>query len=328
MLAPKPLPDTAAESVFFSTSARTRGPKPVTIESPMTAISMLLSLFMTRTSPGPRARFVSRVEKVASGWRPERCLVRSHAAMMSGATPTTPIHVLPNRIALPPAGVLDVLELEIQGAHRELGLQPKDVAGGIVGQPDFRLAGLGEQAFGLDLRLEDEGVEFTGGDLDPLSPVDADDHRVALGVVVPVELVGLADLERHGSHEIDERPFVERFGDARLFLPVADVDLALRVELVRLVCLVARFVDVLDVLQRDERCGIEPALVVIVDVKDEDAAFDVEDGVISRSAADVLDADDFHGRGAGVDEVDLRAVRQAFADSKWHAAAVGGRRRG
>ena len=69
-----------------------------------------------------------------------------------------------------------------------------------------------------------------------------------------------------------------------------------------------------DVLQRDESGRVEPAFVVVVDVKEQHFAADVEDGVIRRMSANVLDILDAHRRGAGVDEVELRLIGQLLAD--------------
>src|SRR5262249_9756186 len=89
-------------------------------------------------------------------------------------------------------------------------------------------------------------------------------------------------------------------------------------------------VDVLNVVQGHEIGGVEPALVVVVDVEEEDASLDVEDGVIARPAADGLDVLDGHRRGAGVDEVELRRVGELLADAEPDGERFGtrgGRRR-
>ena len=152
-----------------------------------------------------------------------------------------------------------------------------------------------EQALRFDAWLEHDRVELAGGHFDVLAAVDLDDDRIAIGVIVAVERVRLADDERNRAHEVDERPLVERLGDAREFLPVAGVHPPVGIELVRLVGAVFRLVDVLHVAQRDEVGRVEPALVVVVHVKEEQMAFDVEHRVVrprprtdSTSSTDIV----------------------------------------
>ena len=72
----------------------------------------------------------------------------------------------------------------------------------------------------------------------------------------------------------------EGLRDARKFLAVARVHAPVRIEIVRLVRGVFRLVDVLHVSQRDEIGRVEPALVVVVDVEEEEVALDAEYRVI------------------------------------------------
>src|SRR3954471_7936175 len=83
----------------------------------------------------------------------------------------------------------------------------------IVGEPQLRVAVLREHPFRLDHRLNDDGVERTGGKLDPLATQHPDGHGIAIGLEVALELVRASDLERQRADEVHEGTIIERFGD-------------------------------------------------------------------------------------------------------------------
>src|SRR5207244_11170264 len=64
-------------------------------------------------------------------------------------------------------------------------------------------------------RPHDDRIPLSPGGPHLLSLEHLDDHRIALGTEVAVELVALADLERNRANPVQEGRVVERIGDRR-----------------------------------------------------------------------------------------------------------------
>src|SRR6185369_12776689 len=154
---------------------------------------------------------------------------------------------------------------------------------------DLGVSVLGEDPLRLDDRLDDDRVGLARGHANALASQHLDRHRVAIGAEVPIEGVRLADGERDGAQEVEERAVVERVADAWLLrLAVLAEDGALREDLEVTLDVSAALVEILPKPQGVAGLRVDPALVAIVDAIEEGAAAHREDGVPRLAAADVL----------------------------------------
>jgi hypothetical protein len=140
----------------------------------------------------------------------------------------------------------------------------------VVGDPHLGPAALGEDPVRLDRGLDDHGVEGAGGHGHALATQHAQRHRIAIGLEVLLEAVGLPDRQRHGADVVQERAVVERRpGRRKLALVVAQivVGAAFGEDLVARRALVGPLVLVLVEAQRGEVVAREPALEDVVDAE-------------------------------------------------------------
>src|SRR3954466_13433506 len=93
---------------------------------------------------------------------------------------------------------------------RNLGLHLQDDVSIVVGEPDLGLAAFGENALGLDDRLDDDGVELPGGDLNVFAPEHPDPDRVSVEQEVVVEARVESDAQANLPDEVEDRRLIDR----------------------------------------------------------------------------------------------------------------------
>ena len=138
--------------------------------------------------------------------------------------------------------------------------------------------------------------------------------RIVLRPKVARVRVRLADDQRDGAHEIEERRVVERIAHALLLLEAALMELgAVGVDLEVAFLVVAPLVDPLVEAMRRSCCGLEPALQPVIHLEEEEAALDVEDRVVDVVSLDRISGDDRHGARADLGAADGEIVHELFA---------------
>src|SRR5688500_7317515 len=211
-------------------------------------------------------------------------------------------------------------QVQVQRAEGELRLHLEHDPVGIIGEPDLGLAAFREDAFRLDGRLDDDGLEGTSGNGDLLAAQYANLHRVPIRPEIPVELVRLPDLEGHRPDEIQERAVVEGVGDRRLLvLPVLYKSLLVGEDLEVALAVTPTLVQVLAEAERAEGPCVDPALEHIVDLVEERSALDAEDRVPGFTPTDVGDGLDLHAAAADLHRAEADVVDEAFSHVEWHA---------
>src|SRR2546423_72067 len=212
------------------------------------------------------------------------------------------------------------LEIEIERAEGQLRLQLQHDVSLVIGEPHLCLAILGKNPLRLDHRLQHDRIEGTCGNLDAFPAQNLDAHRIPVRPEVPIEVIGLADLERNCSDEIEERPVIERLTHRFFFLSRLlrrlHEDRPLRINLEPALGILSTFLELLHKSERRERFGIHPALVDVVHPIHEVAAADVERRMPYRSCAQILESDHFHVRVANAEDSELDVVLHFFADSE------------
>src|SRR5690606_29116290 len=148
-----------------------------------------------------------------------------------------------------------------------------------------------EEPVRLNDRLDHDGVEGAGGHGDRFAPEDVQHHRVTVLLEVAVDRVAVAGLERERPRVVEERHVVERAvgreapdltGHTLTEAP------ALRVEVEDPVPLEPDLVLVLLEATGEEAIHVQPAVHPRIDTRERDAALDVQPGVESSLALDIL----------------------------------------
>src|SRR5688500_15526903 len=115
---------------------------------------------------------------------------------------------------------------------------------------------------------------------------------------VAIEVIGLADDQRDGADEVEERPVIEWIGNGFLLLRILFVRLneygALGIDLELAGGVLAAFLELLNETEGRKRLGIYPALVYIVDPIQEISTLHPERRVPGGAPTQSLEGHDFH----------------------------------
>src|ERR1700674_5657264 len=121
---------------------------------------------------------------------------------------------------------------------------------------------LGKDSFGLDDGLEHDSVESSGGNLDPLPAQNGYSNRIPIRPKITVEGISLADDERNGTEEVQERSVIERLTDRlllfRRLLRSLNEDRPLRIDLESPLDLFPALLEVLDETKRRQTLRVHP----------------------------------------------------------------------
>src|SRR2546423_12403671 len=222
------------------------------------------------------------------------------------------------------------LEIEIERAKRELRLELNHNVPLIVGEPKLGVSILGEDSLRLDDWLDHDRVECARWNVYSLPAQHANPYRIPVGPEIAVEVVGLADFERDGANEVEERPIIEWLADGLLLfhgsLGRLNEHCALGINLESALDVLSTFLELLVESQRRQGLCVHPALVHIVHAVQEIAALHPECGVPHGPATKVVQRDDFNVRVANSARADLAVEVHALAWSERNLRALDRRR--
>src|SRR6266550_828679 len=212
------------------------------------------------------------------------------------------------------------LEIEIERSELQLRLQLQHDVPLVVRKPHLGVSVLGKNSLGLDNRLDDDRIESSGWDLHCFPANYLDAHRIAIRTEVTVKVISLAHLERNRAQEVQERSVIERLTDGfllfRWLLRGLNEDRPFRIDLEPALGILSALLELLHETQRRQRLRIHPALVDVVYAIQEISALDPEGRMPGGAAAQVVECDDFHMRGADAKRAEPDLVLHAFACSE------------